>query len=318
MNALTDRLKPKEGRVKRLFDGRTGQAITSLQDLHDGQNLVASANTKRLIKVIYPFVDFNTISEVRRLSQLTAEPSRIITIYPNGDMVSTGINLSISKFRFPDMKRLLEHIMKELPQYTGRLTTIYTTTGERIQRIEEIAHGGSYVAVASPDAFQRVKYNSDGYKRQEMASQPKPAVAHSTISRAAQILEKSKKILDPVPNEPQSRAPLSKDPAHAAPEPAAAASPPTIPVKKTGAPHPDTTGGAKKPAIGAQANSKPNSHPTSKNNSKTNSKSNLGAELTEPLPQSPPGDIQTFTSNPSEPKVLAVKRVGEKDPATLT
>ncbi|KNE54839.1 hypothetical protein AMAG_17710 [Allomyces macrogynus ATCC 38327] len=209
MVEMTTSLRLKEGRVKRLFDAESFRPIKTLHDLHDGQNLIASGTSDAAKRITYPLVDFSVPTEVRRISQMATDKGKVIHVFPNGDTLHTGVKVTVTAFRFKnDLKKLIEYLAHEVPLYTGRLTALYTTSGEQVTVIEQLAHNGTYVAVSGTDPFLAVKYNADAYRRRTgvasataattpaAPSGPPVALTQGSMSRATAVLERSKKLLE--------------------------------------------------------------------------------------------------------------------------
>ncbi|KAJ3375114.1 Doublecortin domain-containing protein 2 [Allomyces arbusculus] len=209
MVEMTTSLRLKEGRVKRLFDAESFRPIKTLHDLHDGQNLIASGTSDAAKRITYPLVDFTVSTEVRRISQMATDKGKVIHVFPNGDTLHTGVKVTVTAFRFKnDLKKLIEYLAHEVPLYTGRLTALYTTGGEQVTAIDQLAHNGTYVAVSGTDPFLAVKYNADAYRRRTgvasaaatapatAPSGPPVALTQGSMSRATAVLERSKKLLE--------------------------------------------------------------------------------------------------------------------------
>ncbi|KAJ3364404.1 Doublecortin domain-containing protein 2 [Allomyces javanicus] len=238
MVEMTTSLRLKEGRVKRLFDAESFRPIKTLHDLHDGQNLIASGTSDPAKRITYPLVDFTVPTEVRRVSQMATDKGKVIHVFPNGDTLHTGVKVTVTAFRFKnDLKKLVEYLAHEVPLYTGRLTALYTTSGELVTAIDQLTHNGTYVAVSGTDPFLAVKYNADAYRRRTGAASaaaaapaaapagPPVALTQGSMSRATAVLERSKKLLEEKsggPRDPVAAAAATSASPHRVPAPAAA------------------------------------------------------------------------------------------------
>ncbi|KNE56491.1 hypothetical protein AMAG_02291 [Allomyces macrogynus ATCC 38327] len=233
MVEVTTSLRLKEGRVKRLFDADSFRPIKTLHDLHDGQNLIASGTSDAAKRITYPLVDFTVPTEVRRVSQMATDKGKVIHVFPNGDTLHTGVKVTVTAFRFKnDLKKLIEHLAREVPLYTGRLTALYTTSGEQVTSIDQLTHNGTYVAVSGTDPFLAVKYNADAYRRRTGVASataapaapagPPVTLTQGSMSRAIAVLERSKKLLEEKsgPRDPAAAAANGSSP-HRVPAPTA-------------------------------------------------------------------------------------------------
>ncbi|KAI9178933.1 hypothetical protein H9P43_005595 [Blastocladiella emersonii ATCC 22665] len=192
MNEMTSAVRPKEGRVRRLFDAESYRPIRSLHDLHDGQNLIASGTNAPAQQLAYARIDFSQPTDIRRATQMAQDRGKVITVYPNGDPMHTGVKLTVTSYRFRDMDRLLAYLAGEIPMYTGKATHLCQLDGTRVPDLASLVGNGSYVMVAGTDPFRHVLYNADGYKR---PSAP-VATTQQSMSRANEVLERSKKLLE--------------------------------------------------------------------------------------------------------------------------
>ncbi|KAI9139731.1 hypothetical protein BKA69DRAFT_1083941 [Paraphysoderma sedebokerense] len=165
LNELTSIVRLKEGRVRKIFDAKSFKRIKFLAQLYDGQNIICSGTTENVKRVDYQLVDLINRDEVMKNAMMSNEVTKVITVYPNGDAYHTGINISVTKFRFKDLRRLLGFIEKEIPLYTGKPDRLYTIAGKRIGTLDELQHNEQYVAVAGTDPFQNIKYNVGKYVR---------------------------------------------------------------------------------------------------------------------------------------------------------
>ncbi|KAI9219628.1 hypothetical protein BC828DRAFT_385704 [Blastocladiella britannica] len=249
MNEVTDTLRLKEGRVKRLFDAESLRRIRSLHDLHDGQNLIASGtNHPQPVTLPYPKVDFTQQSETRRATQMLTERGKVITVYPNGDALHTGVKVTVTQYRFKELNRLLSHLASEVPLYSGRATHLCQLDGTRVVDLQSLVGHGSYVLVAGTDPFRHVLYNSDGVKKVA----PSVAVTNTSMSRANEVLERSKRLLEQ--NGASSSGPQATGPAadvrgpKAATGPEAAAGVAAPPARQKKGLQPHLAGGQEKPA----------------------------------------------------------------------
>ncbi|KAJ1515571.1 Doublecortin domain-containing protein 2C [Coelomomyces lativittatus] len=176
----------KEGRIRRLYDGRTGKVIRSLMDLKDGQNLLASGTNAPMIKLMYPFYDFTTSTDVRRLSWLSRETNTLINVYPNGDVLHTGIKVTVNPYRFRDLKGLLTFLNHEIPLYTGQAAQLFTLTGTKITDLSMLENNGRYVVAAAMDSFIKAQYNSDRYHKSMILLAPPPPPPPSKMAEDLQ------------------------------------------------------------------------------------------------------------------------------------
>ncbi|XP_016953680.1 serine/threonine-protein kinase GG21441 [Drosophila biarmipes] len=86
-----------------------------------------------------------------------------IKFYRNGDRFYPGITIPVSNERyrsfdslFEDLTRLLEESVK-IP---GAVRTIYNMSGKKINNLDELADGQSYVCSCNNEQFKKVEYNT--------------------------------------------------------------------------------------------------------------------------------------------------------------
>ncbi|KAI8928996.1 hypothetical protein BC831DRAFT_46103 [Entophlyctis helioformis] len=153
----------KTGQVRKLYDAETGKRIRTMQDIHPGHNIVAGS-FEPFKRVQYPLVDLDKVNHTVKSKE--PEQTKIVTFYPNGDSYHTGLTLTISKKRFPDLSRLMTTLNSQIQLVTGKIQKIHTFDGTRIQTIDEFEAHKGYVLVANDDPFIRVKYNIMAVKSQ--------------------------------------------------------------------------------------------------------------------------------------------------------
>ncbi|KAJ3115930.1 hypothetical protein HDU96_010792 [Phlyctochytrium bullatum] len=151
LTLLSSLLRLKSGFVRKLYDAETGKRLTCLQDLKDGQNLVAGS-WEPFKKVAYPLTNPNISQfDVKRED----DTPRPVTFYPNGDSYHHGFTITLRKTRYPTLKKLIDHLNTIIDLPTGRITRIHTLTGQRLEDMDTllaIASAPSPVSATFPNA----------------------------------------------------------------------------------------------------------------------------------------------------------------------
>ncbi len=96
---LSTLLRLPSGQVRKLYDAVTHKKVNSLQDLSDGQNLVA-VTIDPFKKVAYQVVDLNF------KAPNVHDTTRIAHFFPNGDPYHMGISVSVTKKRFNSLNKV--------------------------------------------------------------------------------------------------------------------------------------------------------------------------------------------------------------------
>ncbi|KAL7749915.1 hypothetical protein RI367_004791 [Sorochytrium milnesiophthora] len=200
MNEVTLAIKLPEGRVRGLFDAQSYRRLTSLHDIHDGQNIIASGSREVPRKLSYKLSKLDTHDEAAasRAPDPQGLRGKIITVFRNGDITDTGVKVTVTLTRFKDLKRLLEHIDHEIHMWTGKVTRLASMSGEVVQDLEGLHHGGKYVAIAGTDPFQNVKYNVGEVQPLSDRAEHRATTQETghNPTRTKEVLQKAKQQLD--------------------------------------------------------------------------------------------------------------------------
>ena len=84
--------------------------------------------------------------------------TRKICFYTNGDAYHNGYVIPVTAHRFPELKKLLDYINKELC-LPVKIHKLYTTSGYRVKDVAALVHDEGYVMVLGSDAFISCSYN---------------------------------------------------------------------------------------------------------------------------------------------------------------
>ncbi|KAJ3072312.1 hypothetical protein HDU98_003821 [Podochytrium sp. JEL0797] len=156
-------------RIRRIYDAHTYTRIKTLQQLHDGHNLVVGTEFDPLLKVKYPLVD-----------PLTAPPKvkehhipKVVTFYPNGDAYHHGFQLTVMQKRYPTLKHLLTHLNHTIRLVNGRATKIFRLdNGQKIDESDpspifsvEPASPTKFVLVSGDDVFFNIRYDLNAVQK---------------------------------------------------------------------------------------------------------------------------------------------------------
>jgi hypothetical protein len=99
-----------------MYDAKNGKRLRALQDIEQGQNLVLSAFDP-FKKVPYRIVDLSLPPTVVKKEP---EQLRIVRFYPNGDPYHSGLTLTLSSRRFPNMQKVSQiNVVAGTSQFTN-------------------------------------------------------------------------------------------------------------------------------------------------------------------------------------------------------
>ncbi|KAI9347668.1 hypothetical protein BDR26DRAFT_854538 [Obelidium mucronatum] len=157
-------------RIRRIYDAQTYTRIKTLQDLHDGHNLVAGTEFDPLVKAKYPLV--NPLVAAPKVKE--HHIPKVVTFYPNGDAYHHGYQLTVKQARYPTMQSLLDHLNHALPLVNGRATRIYRLdNGEKISEtdmsplfsVESNTAPTKFVLVSADGVFFNIRYDVNAYQK---------------------------------------------------------------------------------------------------------------------------------------------------------
>lgn len=160
---LTSIIHLQSGYVQKVFDAETGVRLTSLDQLHDGQNLVA-AGFESFRKSEYAL--FNPLEKAVVLRQSEDIP-RKVTFYPNGDAYHTGWIMSITNRRFSNLNKLLDYLNSLNGVFSGNVRRIVAKDPphEKITVPLNLVNGTDYVCLSGNDHLVDISYNQNAPRR---------------------------------------------------------------------------------------------------------------------------------------------------------
>ncbi|KAJ3192859.1 hypothetical protein HK101_005836 [Irineochytrium annulatum] len=198
LSTVNGQMRLKSGMVRKFYDAESGRKIRNLKDISDGQTLVAAA-WEAFIPARYPIVNPNLQLETHK----EAEIPKSVTFYPNGDSYHHGFTISMTKSRYPNLKKLIDHINITIDLPGGRVTRIHGMDGRRLDSIERLfttlehptdaSHPRSFVISCADDPFYPVPYDIN---RPQQAASHFIGLGGSTTHN--EYLTRIRKVRDPI------------------------------------------------------------------------------------------------------------------------
>ncbi|KAJ3388439.1 Serine/threonine-protein kinase dclk1 [Lobulomyces angularis] len=140
--------------VRKIYDGKNGRQIKTLQDLRDGQVLIGAGNEN------YKEVNYLPRSPLDNgQSRREQEHIKNVNFFPNGDAYHHGFVVKVQKSRFDSIKKLLDHLNKSGSVGGIFANRIFSMKGKQIKDLDDLEHQQSYVLLSGSEQFFNINYN---------------------------------------------------------------------------------------------------------------------------------------------------------------
>uniref|UniRef100_A0AAG5DHT1 non-specific serine/threonine protein kinase n=1 Tax=Anopheles atroparvus TaxID=41427 RepID=A0AAG5DHT1_ANOAO len=104
----------------------------------------------------------NTLKKRISSSRTPAKKAKRIRFFRNGDKFYPGstIPVSVERYRsFDSLTEDLTRLLEDSVTLTGAIRAIYTLDGKKIEKVDDLEDGKSYVCSCNNEGFKRIEYN---------------------------------------------------------------------------------------------------------------------------------------------------------------
>ncbi|XP_052865214.1 serine/threonine-protein kinase GL21140 [Anopheles cruzii] len=104
----------------------------------------------------------NTLKKRISSSRTPAKKAKRIRFFRNGDKFYSGstIPVSVERYRsFDSLTEDLTRLLEDSVTLTGAIRSIYTLDGKKIEKVDDLEDGKSYVCSCNNEGFKRIEYN---------------------------------------------------------------------------------------------------------------------------------------------------------------
>ncbi|XP_053675535.1 serine/threonine-protein kinase GL21140 [Anopheles nili] len=104
----------------------------------------------------------NTLKKRISSSRTPAKKAKRIRFFRNGDKFYVGstIPVSVERYRsFDSLTEDLTRLLEDSVTLTGAIRAIYTLEGKKIEKVDDLEDGKSYVCSCNNEGFKRIDYN---------------------------------------------------------------------------------------------------------------------------------------------------------------
>lgn len=104
----------------------------------------------------------NTLKKRISSSRTPAKKAKRIRFFRNGDKFYPGstIPVSVERYRsFDSLTEDLTRLLEDSVTLTGAIRAIYTLEGKKIEKVDDLEDGKSYVCSCNNEGFKRIEYN---------------------------------------------------------------------------------------------------------------------------------------------------------------
>uniref|UniRef100_U5EQ26 non-specific serine/threonine protein kinase n=1 Tax=Corethrella appendiculata TaxID=1370023 RepID=U5EQ26_9DIPT len=104
----------------------------------------------------------NTLKKRISSSRTPAKKAKRIRFFRNGDKFYSGSTIPVSNERYRSFDSLTEDLTRLLEDsvtLTGAIRTIFTLDGKRIEKLDDLEDGKSYVCSCNNEGFKKIDYN---------------------------------------------------------------------------------------------------------------------------------------------------------------